>query len=187
MSPSVEVQRQFQGGMARIAEFWGFPRAVGAAYAAVYLSPTEVTLDDLVEAVGITKGALSAHMRMLERLGLVHLDHRAGDRKDYYSVDTDFWGVIRRVLQEREKREFGRALGTVQGCLDLIAKTQPAAADKHELAFYRERLLTMQRFFDGLDRIVGALLAVENFREATIGRLFGVKQTAGTRKRGGAA
>ena len=171
--------------MGRIAEFWGFPRAGGAAYAAVYLSPSPLTLDDLVEIVGISKGALSIHMRTLERLGLVHVEGRAGDRKDYYTVDTDFWGVVRRVLREREQREFDRALGTVRNCLDMIAGAPEKGHDKHELAFYRDRLLTMQRFFDGLDRIVGALLAIENFREATVERFFGVKRAGRARSRGG--
>src|SRR5512143_3973377 len=120
MSSAAEIRVRFTQGLARIAAFWGFPKAMGAAYGAVYLSPTPLTLDDLVKAVGVTKGALSTHMTQLERLGLVHRDGQPGDRKDYFSADSDFWAVVRGILREREKREFDRALRTVDDCLELV-------------------------------------------------------------------
>ena len=106
--------------LARIAHFWGFPKAMGAAYAAIYLSPEPLSLDTIVDQVGVTKGGLSPHLRMLERIGIVHREGQLGDRKDYYIPNTDFWGALRRLLQEREKREFDRALGSVGACLALL-------------------------------------------------------------------
>jgi len=166
-------------GLGRIAEFWGFPKAMGAAYAAIYLSPVALSLDDLVGAVGVTKGALSIHMRGLERLGIVHRDSRAGDRKDYYSADTDFWGVLRRILHEREKREFDRALRSVAECLALLDALPKKNVDATLVAFWRERLLIMQRFFDTLDRIVGSVLAMEHFRQSALDLLLGVSPKKG--------
>jgi DNA-binding transcriptional regulator GbsR (MarR family) len=166
-------------GLGRIAEFWGFPKAMGAAYAAIYLSPNPLSLDDLVEAVGVTKGALSTHMRALERLGIVHRDGRAGDRKDYYSADSDFWGVLRRILQEREKREFDRALRSVTECLALLDALPKAKADATLVAFFRERLLIMQRFFNTLDRIVGSVLAMDQFRQNAWDLLLGTSTKTG--------
>lgn len=161
-------------GLGRIAEFWGFPKAMGAAYAAIYLSPVALSLDELVEAVGVTKGALSIHMRSLERLGIVHRDSRTGDRKDYYSADTDFWGALRRILHEREKREFDRALRSVGECLALLDALPKKNADATLIAFWRARLLIMQRFFDALDRIVGSVLAMEHFRQSALDIFLGI-------------
>lgn len=170
------IETHFLAGLGRIAEFWGFPRALGSAYAAIYLSPTPISLDDLVRAVGVTKGGLSGHVRALERLGMIHRETRLGDRKDYYRADTDFWGVIRRVLREREQREFDRALRTVSEC---VAMTDDLAAKPNaEMAFVRERLLIMQRFFDRLDQIVALLLAIENIAASPLAKLFGLGKAA---------
>jgi hypothetical protein len=38
---------------------------------------------------------------------------------------------------------------------------------------FRAKELTVKRFFDGLDRIVGTILAMDSFRQATLGRIFG--------------
>lgn len=178
-----DISARFLQGVSRIAAFWGFPKAMGAAYGAVYLSPKPLTLDDLVEAVGVTKGALSIHMTQLERLGLVQRDSPPGDRKDYFSADSDFWGVVRGILREREKREFDRALLTVDECLKLIDQAKRAGGDAAALAFYRERILAMQRFFHGLDRIVGAILAADDFREAAFGKLVGRSRAAAGKRR----
>ena len=177
-----DVRARFIHGVSRIASFWGFPKAMGAAYGAVYLSPSPLTLDDLVQAVGVTKGALSTHMTQLERLGLVHRDSQPGDRKDYFSADSDFWGVVRRILREREQREFDRALRTVDECLSLLDQSKRDVKNAAEVAFYRERIVAMQRFFRGLDRVVATILAVEDFRESALEKLLGRSGPANKQK-----
>ena len=58
-------QEHFIQGMSRISNFWGFPRAMGAIYGAIYLSPAPVSLDELVEQVGVSKGSVSTNVRQL--------------------------------------------------------------------------------------------------------------------------
>ena len=63
------------------------------------LLPVEY-MDDLVRAVGITKGHASTNLRALLRLGLVSRSSRPGDRKDYYTPQSDLWAFARSVLRE---------------------------------------------------------------------------------------
>ena len=149
----------FIGGMSRISHFWGFPKAMGAIYGAIYLSPTPLSLNAIVEQVGVTKGAVSTHVRQLERLGMVHKHVQLGKRKDYYTAETDFWVIIKGILQEREKSEFDKALGTVTDSLDMVDRVKD---EEPELAaFYQERMGAMQSFFKALDSLVSAALALE--------------------------
>ena len=104
-----EARGEMIGNLSRISEFWGYPRAMGGLYAVLYLSPGPVSLDDLVPLVGVTKGAISTNIRALEQLGMVHRRLRAGDRKDYYEADTDFWKIVKTVLERRQKPEFDAA------------------------------------------------------------------------------
>jgi DNA-binding transcriptional regulator GbsR (MarR family) len=182
MTPTENVRLRFAQAMSRIAHFWGFPKATGAAYAAIYLSPDPMSLDQIVEAVGLSKGALSIHLRTLERIGVVHRESRPADRRDFYAANTDFWTVIRRILHEREKRELDRALRTVRECLDSL----PASADARRaplVDFYRDRLVAMQRFFDALDRVVGAFLALEDLRHGALERLIAGRRRPTPRRR----
>ena len=168
-----EARHHFIQGMSRITHFWGFPKAMGAIYGAVYLSPAPVTLDELVKTVGVSKGAVSTNIRTLERLGMVQEHLRLGDRKDYYVAETDFWKLVKGVLKEREKSEFDHALETVDESLAMLKGVDQDAAEVELAAFYQERMRAMKGFFNSLDNLVGMLLALDELRVGSMRTLLG--------------
>ena len=172
-SELLEAQQNFIQGMSRISNFWGFPKAMGAIFGAVYLSPNPMSLDGIVEQVGVTKGSVSTNVRTLERLGMVHKQIRLGDRKDYYEAEADFWKIIKGVLREREKSEFDLALNTVNESLEMVKEAGPSGSDADLALFYQQRMENMQRFFNSLDNIVATLLALDNLRLNSVSKMFG--------------
>jgi DNA-binding transcriptional regulator GbsR (MarR family) len=150
--------------LSRISEFWGYPRAMGGIYAVLYLSPGPLSLDELIPIVGVTKGAISTNVRALEQLGMVHRQLRAGDRKDYYEVDTDFWKIVKTVLERRQKPEFDQALNGISSTLRQVRSRSRSLPDAEMARFYEQRLEIMERFFHTLDGIVATLLQVERLR-----------------------
>ncbi len=166
-----------------MSEFWGYSRAMGGLYAALYLSPGPVSLDELVPIVGVTKGAISTNIRALEQLGMVHRHLRAGDRKDYYAADTDFWKIARTVLERRQKPEFDKALNGVSATLRQVrSRSRSRSNGGDELArFYEKRLEAMERFFHTLDGIVAAVLQMERLRSDGLKALIPAR---GKRKKG---
>jgi DNA-binding transcriptional regulator GbsR (MarR family) len=152
-----QARDHFIQGMSRIANFWGFPKAMGAIYGAIYLSPAPASLDELVDQASVTKGAVSTNVRQLERLGMVHKHIVLGERKDYYSAETDFWKIVKGILREREKTEFDHALNTVSESLEMIEDEGGDLA-----GFYRERMGAMQTFFKALDSLVAAVMGFES-------------------------
>lgn len=153
-----KARQHFIQGMSQISSFWGFPKAMGAIYGAIYLSPDPISLDELVEQVGVSKGAVSTNVRQLERMNMVHRHLQVGDRKDYYLAETDFWQIIRSILRQRQEQEFDRALGTVTESLALVDE---GGEDSEQSEFYRQRMKAMQTFFKSFDSLVSAVLALE--------------------------
>ena len=164
------AREHFIQGISRIAHFWGLPRATGAMYAAIYLSPEPITLDELVEQVGISKGAVSTNVRSLERLGMIHRQFKVGDRKDYYIAETDFWKIVKDILREREKSEFDLALRTVGESLDIVRSAKHKSSELDD--FYQERMKGMKKFFDSLDNLAATIIALDELRAGTITKLF---------------
>ena len=165
------ARESFINGISRISHFWGFPKAMGAIYGAIYLSPTPLSLDELVNQVGVTKGAVSTSVRTLERLNMVHKHLKVGDRKDYYTAETDFWKIIKGILREREKSEFDIALRSVTDSLGMLP-VQDSDNDRELSEFYRLRMERMKDFFNRLDGMVATLLALDDLRAEGVGRLF---------------
>jgi len=182
MNPQLDEARQhFIQGMSRISHFWGFPKAMGAIYGAIYLSPQPLSLDEIVAQVEVTKGSVSTNVRTLERLNMVHKKLLLGDRKDYYVAEADFWKIVRSVLRQREQSEFDLALGTVGESLSLVTeakieseKSEITDAESVEVAdFYQTRMQNMQQFFNSLDNLVATMIALDDLRANTIQKLFG--------------
>lgn len=174
--PLQQSRDNFILGMARISHFWGFPKAMGAIYGAIYLSSQAISLDELVVQANVTKGAVSTNVRHLERLGMVHKIARIGERKDYYTAETDFWKVIKGILREREKSEFDRALRSVDDSLALLdpKAVKGFSSEEMELAgFYRQRMNAMQTFFRGLDQLVAMVMAFDSLRIGALRKLMG--------------
>lgn len=166
----IQAREHFIQGMSRISYFWGFSKAMGAIYGAIYLSSDPVSLDGLVAQVGVSKGAVSANVRTLARLGMVHKQIQLGDRKDYYVAEADFWKIVRGVLREREQSEFDQALRMVGESMVLV---EEIGKDDETAAFYHERMQAMQGFFNNLDNLVGMLVALEDLRSKSVQNLFG--------------
>src|SRR5512146_2018451 len=112
-----QLKQDFIEAVSQISRFWGFPKGVGAVFGVLYLAPGPLSLDEIVERTGLTKGAVSTDVRALARMGLVHRSSRLGDRKDYYVAETDFYKAIRAIMGERQNTEFARSIEAVRGTL----------------------------------------------------------------------
>lgn len=164
-------------GLSRISHFWGLPKGMGSIFGVLYLSPSPLSLDVLVEQTGLTKGAVSTNVRALERLGMVHLHLEMGDRKDYYTAETDFWKITRGILREREKAEFDQALRSVSESIALVEGVQAQAGldpqDAQRALLFQQRMKAMQTFFHAVDNLVAAFLALDEFRLGALQKLLG--------------
>ena len=160
-----QVRSTFIEGMGNIGEFWGIARAMGQIWATLYLTPEPMTMDDIVAAVGITKGHASINLRALLRLGLVSRSTRPGDRKDYYTPQSDLWSFARSVLRERQKQEFDQALASTSRALRHL-EGERAGVSADEYRFLKERLEAVRDFHGTIDRAVNALLMLEDLHQA---------------------
>lgn len=164
---TTEIKQHFIEGLSGISAFWGFPKAMGAIFAVLYLAPDPLPLDELVAQTGLTKGAISTTVRSLARMGLVHPVTRLGDRKDYYRAETDFYKSIRNILAERQNSEFDRAVASVRETLEKLDHGQGEFAPE-ERAFLIERVRALQDFFDALDSLTRAVSRLEGLGLGTV-------------------
>jgi DNA-binding transcriptional regulator GbsR (MarR family) len=167
----VQLKKNFTEGLSSISRFWGFPKGVGAIFAVLYLSPSPLSLDELVERSGLTKGAVSTNVRSLARMGLVQPSSRLGDRKDYYVAETDFYKAIRSILGERQNREFSNAVQSVRDTLDKL-QSGKGSIDEQERLFLVERVRAMQEFFDAIDNLSNAVSRLDGLGISTVRKIL---------------
>lgn len=166
-----KIKKDFTQGLSHISRFWGFPKGMGAIFAVLYLSPTPLSLDEIVQETGLTKGAISTEIRALARMGLVHRSSRLGDRKDYYEAESDFYAAIRSILKERQNTEFDRAIRSVQETLETMEENWVEDA---EWQFVYERVKALQDFFDAIDSLGKAVIRLERLGITNVQKILGV-------------
>jgi len=168
-----QLKQDFTEGLSQISRFWGFPKGMGAIFGVLYLSQTPLSLDEIVEKTGLTKGAISTEVRTLARMGLVHRSSKLGDRKDYYEAESDFYKSIRSILKERQNNEFERALRSVRVSLEKL-QSGSVTGDEAEVQFVHERLQTLQEFFDAIDSLTNAVIRLERLGLSNVNKILGV-------------
>jgi DNA-binding transcriptional regulator GbsR (MarR family) len=165
------IKKDFTEGLSQISRFWGFPKGMGAIFAVLYLSPTPLSLDEIVAETGLTKGAISTEIRALARMGLVHRSTRLGDRKDYYEAEADFYAAIKSILKERQNSEFDRAVRSVK---ETLTTMEDNWVENDEWNFVYERVKALQDFFDAIDSLSKAVMRLERLGITNVTKILSV-------------
>ena len=166
-----KIKKDFTEGLSQISRFWGFPKGMGAIFGVLYLSPTPLSLDEIVQETGLTKGAISTEIRSLARMGLVHRSSRLGDRKDYYEAEADFYSAIRSILKERQNSEFDRAIRSVK---ETLSSMEENWVEDEEWNFVYERVQALQDFFDAIDSLTKAVVRLDRLGIKNVHKIIGV-------------
>jgi len=144
---------------------------MGRIFGLLYLSPQPLPRAEIQRSLQISVGSASMTLKALLRWGVVHRVRVAGKRADHYAAETDFWKMISRVLDERERQEIAAAVSTVEAAKrDVAAARRDSSGDADDASFVSERL---DRLHDVcllgqtmLDMLLGQLkLDVARFRD----------------------
>jgi DNA-binding transcriptional regulator GbsR (MarR family) len=156
-------------GLGQLADYFGYNRVVGKMYGALLLSPEPMSLDDLVEHLGVSKASVSMNMRMLENLGVVREVWMRGDRRKFYEAESDFWKILTNVLGARELRDVNQALEVLEGNIQHLREATPSMdqADQALASYYIQRIDQMKDFFRFAKLILTSIL--ERSRDINVG------------------
>jgi len=145
--------------LGQLAESAGFNRMIGQIYGLLYLSPVQLSLGEIAEKLGASKGSASLNTTSMERWGMIKRFNRPADRRDYYEADTDFWKVIRGIMRNRERKLITDFKNSVA---ENLKEVKNAGTDK-ESRFYQARLKHMLDFTTTFNRLFTAYMALEKF------------------------
>ncbi|MEZ4235432.1 MAG: MarR family transcriptional regulator [Myxococcota bacterium] len=162
--PSTEVRQRAVDlaaeTMGELIAFWGFKASMGRIWTLLYLSPDPLPADVIAERTQLSAGAVSMALAELQQWGIVDRAVQPGDRKRHFRAETDVWGIVRRVVRERELRLVGRSVQRFTEAVRLLEGSLSRHPDDAEAAFMLGRL----RGLLGLAQIGYGL--VEGFAEA---------------------
>ncbi len=149
-------------GLGQLADYFGFSKVMGQLYGTLLLNPGPLSLDDMMERLGISKASVSMNMRTLEHMGMVRqVWVRGGSgRRKYYEAETDFWEIISNLLSGREMRDVDRAITVMEDNRERLLEALPEMTPEEAAVanLYLERMQQMQSLFRFAQMVITTIL-----------------------------
>lgn len=150
-----------------VIEHWGFRKPLGRLWTVLYLTGEALAASDLGDRLQMSSGAVSMALTELQRWGVVKRVWRPGTRKEFYDAETDFWKMISRVINERERFLLGSVKDRLEAAALAFRRSAETPADKERLA-RADHLVAFTRV---AERVVETFVASRRADFSTFGDL----------------
>ena len=120
----------------------GLPRSIGEIYGLLFVAVQPLSLEDLVNKLGISKGSGSQGLNWLRTLGAVKVSEIKGSRKTFYEADVELKQLAAGFIKSQIRPHIhsgGEKLAALEQCADQVENSE-------ERAFYRARVDKMDQW-----------------------------------------
>jgi DNA-binding transcriptional regulator GbsR (MarR family) len=149
-----EVEHDFVGLWRRMSSLWGVSPTMAEIHGLLYITGSALSMDDIMARLEISRGNVSMNLSKLVEWGLVRRVHQRGDRRDYYESLSDVWEMFTLVASQRKRREIDPILNTLRACRERLSPEALGPAAEDDAASERRRrigdLLSFLSLMDGL-------------------------------------
>lgn len=143
----ITVEDQFVELWNNMASLWGISPTMARIHGLLYITGKAMSMDDIMERLGISRGNVSMNLSKLLEWGLVRRVHKRGDRKEYYESLSDVWEMFTLVINQRKRREIDPILNTLRRCKEELSPDELGAlADDPEAQERSRRINDLLKF-----------------------------------------
>jgi len=161
MSEIDVVRREFVQLWGSMAAFWGISPTTAKVHSWLLAATEPADADEIMEALEMSRGAVSMACRELRDWGLIFSEKEPGARRVTYRPATDPEKVIKNIIERRKHREWDPILeGFREWIPRLLSDPSP------EAAVVRARMESLESLVAQADTIVEIFL-----KEGLLGRL----------------
>jgi DNA-binding transcriptional regulator GbsR (MarR family) len=104
----------------------GLPRSIGEIYGFLFAQPQPQPMEVLVKRLGMSVGSVSQGLKFLKNIGAVKISFHPGDRREFFSAQTELRKLVVGVIKERIQPHLDNGEARIQLMLQ-SAKKLPAA------------------------------------------------------------
>ncbi|MCU9614383.1 GbsR/MarR family transcriptional regulator [Caldibacillus lycopersici] len=157
----------FIQAIAKNMNLYGINPSVGRLYGALYFADEPMTLDDMREALSMSKTSMSTGVRLLSDIKMVESIYKKGIRKDLYQSEEDWYksftslfGIRWRQQTETNIEEANEAIEKLE---KLIQETEDESL-KEKINRDLEKLQYAKSYYDWLMKFIKVVESGEIFQ-----------------------
>lgn len=100
-----QAKNEFINLWGALGSQWGINRSMAQIHALLLVSKKNLTTEDIMEQLVLSRGNANMNIRELINWNLVYKEIVPGERKEYFRAEHDVWTIATRIISERKKRE----------------------------------------------------------------------------------
>src|ERR1700683_4654710 len=159
--------RQFVLEWGNLGERWGVNRSVSQIHALLYASKQPLSAEDIADTLGIARSNVSNSLRELQTWNIIRSVPILGDRRTFYTAETDLWNLVSRIAAGRKARELDPAAEALRECVEMSRDV------KNVDPVVQLRLREMLDFVERLSRWYDQMIALPRSKITTLMKLGG--------------
>src|SRR5271166_7043740 len=86
-----ETEQEFVGLWRSMSALWGISPTMAEIHGLLFITGAALSMDDIMERLEISRGNVSMNLSKLVEWGLVRRVHQRRDRREYYESLSDVW------------------------------------------------------------------------------------------------
>ena len=162
-----EPVRRFVLEWGNLGERWGVNRSVSQIHALLYASKQPLSMEDIADTLNIARSNVSNSLRELQSWNIIRSVPILGDRRTFYTAETDLWNLVSRIAAGRKARELDPAAAALRECVEMSRE------DKSVDPVVQLRLRDMLDFVERTSRWYEQMIALPRSTIITLMKLGG--------------
>src|SRR5262249_11874082 len=111
-----------------VIEHWGFRKGLGRVWTVLFIAGDALSAGAIGDQLQMSAGAVSMSLTELQRWGVVPRVWKPGERKEFFEAETDFWRMISKVFDERERLLAESVRARLERAVALLEGAPPSSA-----------------------------------------------------------
>ncbi|APC50073.1 GbsR/MarR family transcriptional regulator [Virgibacillus halodenitrificans] len=152
-----QVEHMMINTISETMDLYGVTPSVGRLYATMYFKHEPITLDEMKDALGMSKPSMSTSVRKLQEINIVQKVWQKGSRKDSFIAEKNFFNYFTQFYGMKWEREVSMYLASLKKAQALLkeviedSETDEASREKAELDY--QQLADAMVYYRWLDKL----------------------------------
>ncbi|MBU8907458.1 GbsR/MarR family transcriptional regulator [Desertibacillus haloalkaliphilus] len=161
-----EARNRFISEIAQNMHLYGISQSVGRLYGTVFFAEKPMTLDQMSEALGMSKTSMSTGIRELSKSKMVERVWEKGVRKDLYQAEQDWYKSFSAVFINRWRKATELNKEAIQDTKQMLDELYDTTTDSHLQTHINrdlEKLDQAEAYYQWLDEVISLFESGEIF------------------------
>lgn len=138
-----------------MASAWGINKTMSQIHALLYAESHPMDTDAIMQKLSISRGNANMNLHRLLEWELIKKVNFTGNRKDFYSAETDIWKIVSTIIRERQQREIEPIRAELKACIKTL---ESGGLTDQESIDFKQRIENYYDFLEMFERFTDALL-----------------------------